>query len=133
MAGGNAVRNDRAFADVMQAMAQALQHRVQNNAGGDGEFRYLEKFQMNTPPTFKGRYDPDGAQEWLKAIEKIFRVMNCTEEQKVRFGTHMLAGEADDWWVSARSVLEGSGEEITWAVFSREFLRKYFPESKEGD
>lgn len=54
--------------------------------------------------------------------------MNCSEEQKVRFGTHMLVGEADDWWVSARNVLEGLGEEITWVVFSREFLRKYFPE-----
>ena len=128
MAGGNSGRDDRAIADAMQAMVQALQNQAQSNAGGDGEFRYLEKFQRNNPPTFKGRYDPDGAQEWLKAIEKIFRVMNCTEEQKVRFGTHMLAGEADDWWVNARSVLEGSGEEITWAVFRIEFLRKYFPE-----
>lgn len=63
MEGGNAGRNYRAIADVMQAMAHALQHQVQNNAGGDGEFRYLEKFQRNNPPTFKGRYDPDGAQE----------------------------------------------------------------------
>lgn len=54
--------------------------------------------------------------------------MNCFEEKKVRFGTHMLAGEVDDWWVSARSVLDDSGEEITWAVFSRKFLRKCFPE-----
>lgn len=63
----------------------------QNNAGGDGEFRYLEKFQRNNPPIINGKYDPDAVQEWLKAIEKIFRVMNCSEEQKVHFGTHMLA------------------------------------------
>lgn len=43
MAGGNSGRNDRAIADAMQEMAQALQHQAQNNAGGDGEFRYLEK------------------------------------------------------------------------------------------
>lgn len=80
MAGGNAGRNDRAIADAIQAMVQASQHQVQYNAGGDDEFRYLEKFQRNNLPTYKGRYDLDGAQEWLKAIEKIFRVMNCTEE-----------------------------------------------------
>lgn len=128
MAGGNSGRNDRAIADDMQAMAQAMQHQVQNNAIGDGEFRYLEMFQRNNPPAFKGRYDPDGAQEWLKAIEKILRVMNCSEEQKVHFGTHMFAGEADDCWVSARRVLEGTGDEITWVVFCRKFLRNYFPE-----
>lgn len=47
--------------------------------------------------TFKGRYDPDGAQTWLKEIERVFRVMECTEVQKVCFGTHMLVEEADDW------------------------------------
>lgn len=83
---------------------------------------------LHNPPTFKGKYDPYGAHEWLKAIEKIFRVMNCSEEHKVRFGTHMLVGDADDWWMNARRVLENKDEEITWAVFNREFLRKYFPE-----
>ncbi|MCI34457.1 cellular nucleic acid-binding protein, partial [Trifolium medium] len=33
---------------------------------------------------FKGRYDPDGAQTWLREIERIFRVMDCAEAQKVR-------------------------------------------------
>ncbi|KEH22052.1 hypothetical protein MTR_7g029390 [Medicago truncatula] len=50
-------------------------------------------------------YDPDGAQKWLKEIERIFRVMQCSEVQKVRFGTHMLADEADDWWISLLPVL----------------------------
>ena len=63
------------------------------------------------PPTFKGRYDPDGAQTWLKEIERIFRVMQYTEDQNVRFGTHQLAEEADDWWVSLLPTL---GQEDTF-------------------
>ena len=39
-------------------------------------------------------------QMGLKEVERIFRVMQCDDVQKVRFGTHMLAEEADDWWVS---------------------------------
>ena len=94
--------------------------------------RMLETFLRNHPPTFKGRYDLDGAQTWLKEIERVFRVMQCTEVQKVRFGTHILAEEADDWWNSLLSILEQDGAEVTWVVFNREFLDRYFPEDVRG-
>ncbi|XP_058741098.1 uncharacterized protein LOC131613447 [Vicia villosa] len=44
----------------------------------------------------------------------------------------MLAVEADDWWLETRQRLEVAGEEITWVVFRREFLRKYCPEDVRG-
>ncbi|XP_050902224.1 uncharacterized protein LOC127112107, partial [Lathyrus oleraceus] len=66
--------------------------------------------QRENPPVFKGKHDPDAALGWLKEIERIFRVMDCTPAQKVRYGTHMLAVEADDW----------------------EFMRKYYPEDVRG-
>jgi len=93
-------------------------------AGASAEVCMLETFLRNHPPTFKGRYDPDGAHTWLKEIERVFRVMQCTGVQKVRFGTHMLAEEADDWWISLLPVLEQGGAEVTWAVFRREFLER---------
>jgi len=92
----------------------------------------LETFLRNHPPTFKGRYDPDEAQTWLKEVERIFRVMQCNDVQMVRFGTHMLAEEADDWWVSTQPILQNEGVVITWVVFRREFLRRYFPEDVRG-
>ena len=98
------------------------------NAGANVEVRMLETFLRNHPPTFKGRYDPDGAKTWLKEIERVFRVMQCTEVQKVRFCTHMLAEEADDWWIGLLPILEQDDAEFTWVVFEREFLDKYFPE-----
>ncbi|XP_058758799.1 uncharacterized protein LOC131632051 [Vicia villosa] len=58
--------------------------------------------------------------------------MDCTQAQKVRYGTHMLAVEAEDWWLETRQRLEVVGEEITWVVFRREFLRKYYPEDVRG-
>ncbi|XP_058754808.1 uncharacterized protein LOC131627970 [Vicia villosa] len=58
--------------------------------------------------------------------------MDCTPAQKVRYGTHMLAKEADDWWLETLARLEFSGEEVTWNVFRRELLRKYYPEDVRG-
>ncbi|XP_058776116.1 uncharacterized protein LOC131650423 [Vicia villosa] len=65
--------------------------------------------RRENPPTFKGKYDPDGAQEWLKEIKRIFKAMDYYATQKVRYGTHMLAGEADDWWVGTRQRFTETG------------------------
>ena len=53
-------------------------------------------------------------------------MMDCTQAQKVRYGTHMLAVEADDWWLETCQKLEAAGENVTWAVFRREFLESIF-------
>ncbi|XP_058774325.1 uncharacterized protein LOC131648597 [Vicia villosa] len=58
--------------------------------------------------------------------------MDCTPYQNVCYGTHMLAVEADDWWLETRQRLKTTGEVVTWAVFRREFLGKYFPEDVRG-
>lgn len=121
-------RNDAAIAAALEAVAQAVGQQQPNVVAGNGEVRMLETFLRNHPPAFKGRYDLDCAQTWLKEVERIFRVMQCSEVQKVRFGTHMLAEEADDWWVSLLPVHEQDGAVVTWAVFKRGFLNRYFPE-----
>src|SRR3954469_4265289 len=101
-------RNDAAIAAALEAMAQVLEN--QQNGGESAASRSLSTFQRENPPVFKGTYDPDGALTWLKETEMIFRVMDCTSEPKVRYGTHMLAVEADDWWLETRRRLEANGE-----------------------
>lgn len=76
--------------------------QYQPKAGGNDGSRALETFQRNHPSTLRGKHDPEEAQEWLKEVKRIFRVMDCLDAQKVHFGTHMLEGEADDWWVATR-------------------------------
>ena len=51
-------RNDVVIAAALEVVAQAVQH--QPNAGRNDGSCVLETFQRNHPPTFKGRYDPDG-------------------------------------------------------------------------
>jgi hypothetical protein len=77
------------------------------------EERRLDHFLRNSLPTFKGRYDPDGAQTWMQAMEKIFRSMVTSEDQKVRLATHMLAEEAKYWWTNPKGRLEAGGGVVT--------------------
>lgn len=130
MAGG---RDDGAIAEALTAMAQVLaqaneQAAVGHRDPGEAEERRLDRFLRNSLPTFQGRYDPDGAQTWMQAMERIFRAMLTSDDQKVRMATHMLAEEAEYWWTNAKGRLEAGGEAVTSARFKTEFLRKYFPE-----
>ena len=69
-------RNDAALAAALEAMAHAMENQL--NADGNAGSHSLKTFQRDNPPTFKDKYDPDGALYWLKEIEIIFRVMDCT-------------------------------------------------------
>jgi hypothetical protein len=121
--------NDQAIANVMTGVAQALNNALQGqqNQQGEADELRLNRLMRNKPPTFKGRYDHDGAQNWLQGIERTFRVMASTNEQKVRLATHMVAEEAEHWWENARQRLEGVGTMITWEIFREEFFVKCFP------
>ena len=99
---------------------------------GIGVDRHLGNFQRNNSPLFKGTHDLEGAQKWLREIQRIFRVIDCAEDLKVRYGTYMLAEEVDNWWVATRIEMEQDGTVLNWAVFRRDFLRRYFPEDIRG-
>ncbi|XP_058758173.1 uncharacterized protein LOC131631395 [Vicia villosa] len=129
-------RNDDAIAEALRMLAGSIGQIPQANAGNrngdDDEYRALGRFQRNNPPVFEGEHEPDKAQAWLKAIEKIFRVMNCTDAQRVQFGTHMLEKEAEDWWNNTLQRFEEDGIEVTWDLFRDVFLENYFPEDCRG-
>jgi len=63
-------RNNRAIADALQALAQAIGNPNWGEAGGAVEYQGLDHFQRNNPPSFNGGYNPDGAQNWIREIEK---------------------------------------------------------------
>ena len=54
--------------------------------------------------------------------------MACPEGQKVAFGTYTLVEEAEYWWENTRQCLDVEGQDVTWDVFKRVFLEKYFLE-----
>ncbi|XP_058766068.1 uncharacterized protein LOC131639602 [Vicia villosa] len=102
-------RNDDAIVDALRMLARSLGEIPQANAGNrngdDDEYRALGKFQRNNSPTYEGEHEPDNAQAWLKAIEKIFRVI-------------------------APMLRECSL--VTWDRFRDAFFENYFPEDYRG-
>lgn len=52
--------------------------------------------------------------------------MACPGVQKVLFGTHMLAEEAEYLWDNTHQRLEAACTKITWESFKIAFLEKYF-------
>jgi len=98
--------NDCAIADALQALAQAIGNPNRGEAVGAVEYQGLDRLQRKNPPPFNGGYNPDGAHNWIREIEKIFRVMVCPEGQKVAFGTYTLVEEAEYWWENTRQCLE---------------------------
>ena len=83
--------------------------------------RTLEQFQKLNPPIFKGEADPLQAKVWLRQIEKILKVMKCSEDQKVLFSTFMFQKEAEYWWEIVSKNAEITGEEITWKFLVDKF------------
>jgi len=93
-------RDDAAIAETLAAMAKVLaqaneQAAVGHRGHGEAEERRLNRLLRNNPPTFEGRFDPEGAQTWTQGIERIFRAMVTSHDQKVRLATHMLVEEAE--------------------------------------
>ena len=87
----------------------------------------LTEFCKRDPPSFHGNYDPMAAERWVKHLEKIFRAMQCTDEQKVIFAAYKLEDEAEHWWEATHPRLLLREDLITWETFKTTFMLKYFP------
>jgi len=127
---GSSGRYDVALVEALTMMVQML---VQAQGygphdHGEAEERRLDRFMRNNPSTFKGHFDPGGAQTWMQGVEQIFCAMVTSDDQKERLATHILAEEAEYWWASAKRRVEAGGEVVSSERFKGEFLRKYFPE-----
>ncbi|XP_061362615.1 uncharacterized protein LOC133306323 [Gastrolobium bilobum] len=56
------------------------------------------------------------------ALDKIFRVIQCSDSQNLMFATYMLEGNAHEWWMNTSQVSEIQGHIITWPFFEECFL-----------
>ncbi|XP_058756739.1 uncharacterized protein LOC131629951 isoform X2 [Vicia villosa] len=87
---------------------------------------FFDIFQLN-PPSFAGGDHPLEAQSWIRELNKIFKIVQCTDEQKVKFAAFMLKGAADYWWEWEEASMIAKGKAIDWECFQEVFLDWYFP------
>jgi hypothetical protein len=65
------------------------------------------------PPTFANSLDPLHADDWLKSVEKMLNIAQCSNREKVTYASGCLTSPATDWfdsYVAAHDV----ADTITW-------------------
>jgi hypothetical protein len=78
------------------------------------------------PPTFASLPDPLDADDWLKSMEKMLNIAQCSDQEKVLYASSGLTGPAADWWdyyVAAHD----AADTITWAEFTTQFRNYHIP------
>ncbi|XP_011625196.1 uncharacterized protein LOC105421033 [Amborella trichopoda] len=120
------------FVRTLGAMTQMMKEAMQAPSTPTPDLNdcsLIEKFRRPAPPTFLGLGEVEKAYRWRRQIEKIFEVLQCTEEQKVRLGTFMLEGDAEHWLGLVKKSWEEATTEENWGNFLEAFNGKYFPDS----
>ena len=99
---------------VAHQMMDQLGRQPETNQGGNPnglevDLKYLKfaEFRKANPPSFKGAFDLDKAEEWVKAMERVFSVLARTDHQKVAFATYVLEVDAEFWWNGMKRLLGG--------------------------
>jgi hypothetical protein len=55
------------------------------------------EFMSHKPPTFSNSSDPLQADDWLKSVDKMLNISQCTDREKVLYASGRLTGPAADW------------------------------------
>jgi hypothetical protein len=79
-----------------------------------------QEFMSHKPLTFASSPDPLDAYDWLKSIEKMLNIAQCSDREKVLYASGRLTGPATDWWDSYVATHDVA-DTITWAEFSTQF------------
>ena len=82
---------------MMQTLVGVVQQQV---IVGDNLARIMEQrrghhggmieFKRLSPLVFKGTTKPMETEKWIIKMEKVFRVLECSEGEKVAYATYML-------------------------------------------
>ena len=86
--------------------------------------RSIERVQKLGAKPYDGSGDPEAAWLWLDKVNKVYRVMGSTDEQRVLFSSFLMEDRAKDWWDAVeRRYPDG----ISWDQFQQEFTDRFFP------
>ncbi|XP_057779973.1 uncharacterized protein LOC130998572 [Salvia miltiorrhiza] len=99
-------------------------------AGNEPPRRVEELFLKQSPPTFNGTGNPTDAEIWIRAMERIFDFLHCTDQERLSCVVFQLTGSADFWWETKKRIMTPEQlENLTWEDFKMEIYDKYIPKS----
>ncbi|XP_019191179.1 PREDICTED: uncharacterized protein LOC109185679 [Ipomoea nil] len=78
------------------------------------------------PSTFAVEEDPVVLEEWMRAFDKIFSVVECPYERRVELATFYFCHEADLWWIhKGPAYLEEP--ELYWSTPKDRMRERFYP------
>jgi hypothetical protein len=78
------------------------------------------------PPTFSNSLDPLQVDDWLKSVDKMLNIAQCTDREKVLYASDRLTNPAADWW-DAYCAAHAVANTISWAEFSTHLRNYHIP------
>ena len=60
--------------------------------------RSIERAQKLGTKPYRGSGDLEAFWLWLDRVNKIYKVMGCTDDQRVMFSGFLMKDRAKDWW-----------------------------------
>jgi hypothetical protein len=78
------------------------------------------------PPTFASSPNPLDADNWLKSVEKMLNIAQCSDQEKVLYASGCLTGPVADWCDSYVAAHDAA-DTITWAEFTTQFRNYHIP------
>ncbi|GJR33957.1 putative reverse transcriptase domain-containing protein [Tanacetum coccineum] len=83
------------------------------------------------PLNFKGTEGVVELTQWIKKMETVFRISNCSVENQIKFSTCTLLGNALTWWNShVRTVGNDIAYAMTWTELKKKITDKYCPRTE---
>nr|GEX29176.1 reverse transcriptase domain-containing protein [Tanacetum cinerariifolium] len=77
---------------------------------------------------FKGTKGVVELTQWFEKMETVFRISNCSVENKIKFSSCILLGSALTWWNShIMTVGPDVAYAMTWADLKKKITDKYCP------
>ncbi|XP_014660173.1 uncharacterized protein LOC106804148 [Setaria italica] len=118
------------LANTMAAM-QAQMNNNNNNNNNNNQQQPLPRdkhreFMSHKPLTFSHSPDPLDADYWLKTVEKMLNITQCSNREKVLYASGHLEGPAADWW-DAYTTTHANANGITWEEFRTNFRSHHIP------
>ncbi|XP_031248851.1 uncharacterized protein LOC116106631 [Pistacia vera] len=103
---------------IQEAINRALRRTPPKSTGTP-----VTTVTTNVPPEFSGTNDLVVVEQWIKLVEKATALFPMTDQEKIRYATYLLRGDAMTWWELMEQTQDTTT--LTWSGFKELFEEQY--------
>ncbi|KAJ1386965.1 Retrotransposon gag domain [Sesbania bispinosa] len=89
----------------------------------------LAEFMKLNPPTFSGSNANEDPQRFIDGLERLWRVLSCSDIRAVELASFQVEGVAYDWFDTMTRGRSVGSPPLAWGELPRLFMARFLPES----